>query len=117
MAKARVKSEKDIPKSRAAWDPEAREQQLIAYATNEAEKRIRDGSASDTLLCHYLKLGSSKALLEKEKLQHENKLMEAKTDSLHAQQHAEELFSQVMKSMKIYQGDSGLDDEEVDDEY
>ena len=49
-----------------ALSPEARENQMIAYATNLAEKQLREGTASSQVICHYLKLGSSKERFEKQ---------------------------------------------------
>lgn len=55
---------KTTSKSRPATTPEARENQLIALAMDEAERKIREGTASSQLICHFLKLGSEKERLE-----------------------------------------------------
>ena len=74
MAKVK-KTTSEEPKSfRPALTPEARENQIISLAMNTAEQRIRDNTASDTLVCHFLKLGTSKYQLELEKLRSEEKL-------------------------------------------
>ena len=62
----------DEPKRKKALSPEARENQLIAYATNLAERQLREGTASSQVIVHYLKLGSSKERLEKKLLEEEN---------------------------------------------
>ena len=56
-------------KIRPALTPEARENQLVSLAINLAEQQLRDGTASSQVITHYLKLGSQKERLEREKLQ------------------------------------------------
>jgi hypothetical protein len=97
-----------------AFTPEARENQLIALATNLAEKQLREGTASSQVITHYLKLATTKEKLEKEKLEAENKLLKAKTESLESSKRIEELYAQAIKAMRTY---SGSDTEEEDDEY
>lgn len=97
-----------------AFTPEARENQLIALATNLAEKQLREGTASAQVITHYLKLATTKEKLEKEKLEAENKLLKAKTESLESSKRIEELYAQAIKAMRTY---SGSDTEEEDDEY
>ena len=62
-------------KLRPALDPESREQQMIAYATDLSEQQLLDGTASSQVIAHYLKLGSTRARLENEKLRKANKLI------------------------------------------
>lgn len=97
-----------------AFTPEARENQLIALATNLAEKQLREGTASSQVITHYLKLATTKEKLEKEKLEAENKLLKAKTESLESSKRIEELYAQAIKAMRTY---SGSDTEEEDGEY
>lgn len=85
--------------------PETREKQLISMATNEAERRIADGSATSQLLVHFLKLGTTKYELEKEKIKQENMLLEAKTNALKAEKELQELNDKVLASLKEYKGD------------
>ena len=74
----------DKPRPLPALDPESRENQLISLAVNLAEEKLRDGTASNQLIVHYLKLGSTKERLEKEKLEKENELLKAKTEAIKA---------------------------------
>lgn len=87
---------------RPAYTPEARENQLIAAATNLAEKQILEGTASSQVITHYLKLGSMKAKLEIERLEEENKLLRAKTEAIQSSQRLEELYSNAMAAFKGY---------------
>lgn len=91
-----------------ALTPEARENQLIAEAIDLAEKQITEGTASAAVICHYLKLGSTKAKLENEKLQEENKLLRAKTEALESQKNVEQLYKDAIAAMSEYRG---VDDE------
>ena len=65
---------------------EARENELISKAVDEAEKRIMNGTASDSLLIHWLRQGTVRMQLEKSKLEADIKLAEAKADSIVAAQ-------------------------------
>ena len=95
---------KDLPPIRRAIDPEAREKQLIALATNLVEERLRNGTASAQEVCHFLKLGTMEKQLEMQKLEKENKLLEAKTEALESQKRSEELFTRAIEAMKSYSG-------------
>ena len=94
---------------RPAVNPEVREQQLINYAVNLAEKQLREGTASSQVITHYLKAASVKNQLEIERLQEENKLLRAKTEALQSAKHVEELYADAIKAMKRYSG-QGVDD-------
>lgn len=95
-------------KVRPGLTPEAREKQIIGEAYDRVEQRILDGTASSQELVFFLKLGSSMANLEKEKLEEENKLLRAKTESLESEKRIEKLYEDAIRQMKIY---SGADDE------
>ncbi len=98
------KSKKDKPRSLPALDPEARENQLIALADSLAEEKLRDGTASNQLIIHYLRLGSTKERLEKEKLEKENELLRAKTEALESAKRSEELYAEAIKAITRYTG-------------
>lgn len=91
---------------------EARENQLISLAVDEAERQLRSGTASSQVITHYLKLGSTREKLENEKLRRENDLLRAKTDALESAKKMEELVDEALKAMRSY---SGIQSEEDDD--
>ena len=93
---------------RPALSPEARENQ-ISLAVDLVEKRLREGTASSAETTYYLRLSGSKARLEKEKLEEENKLLRAKTEALQAAKNTEEMYAEAIKAMGIY---SGKDEED-----
>ena len=113
MANVKVTNSSDSKKKmRPALTPESRENQMIALAMDRAEEQLRDGTASSQVITHFLKLGTTIARLEKEKLAKENKLLEAKTDVLESSKKSEELFEQAIKAMQKYSGHGDPDDDQ-----
>ena len=89
-----------------AKTPEARENQLVALAVDLAEKQLLEGTASSQVITHYLKLGSTKERLEKEILEKQKDLLEAKTESLKSAKRVEELYTNAMNAFRSYSGQS-----------
>ena len=111
MKKAKaVTSSKSSRKIRPALSPEARENQLVSLAVDLAEKQLLEGTASSQVITHYLKLGSTKERIEKEILEKQKELIEAKTQSLQSAKRIEELYSNALDAMRNYSGQGGLDD-------
>ena len=110
MAKVKA-TETKTRKIRPALTPEARENQLIALAVDLVEQRLIDGTASAQETTHFLKLGSSKNRLEKEKLEEENKLLRAKTEALQSQKRVEELYKEALNAMRDYAGYGDRDED------
>lgn len=114
MAKGMVKSTKSSSrKIRPALSAEARENQMISLAVDLAEKQLQEGTASSQVITHFLKLGSTKERLEKERLIEENKLIRAKVESLESARKVEQLYAEAIKAMNIYKGNDESNDEEV----
>lgn len=97
-----------------ASTPEEREDQLISLAIDLAERKLRDGTASATTIDHFLKLGSTKVRLEKEKIERENELLRAKTKALESAKHTEELYQNALNAMRLYSGGDQSNDEPED---
>lgn len=87
-----------------AKDPEARENQLIALAIDVAERQLSEGTASAQVITHYLKLGTTKERLEKEKLARENELLRVKAEAYESQKNIETLYKDAINAMKAYSG-------------
>lgn len=104
MPKKQIKAS-ETRRSRPALTPEARENQLIALAIDRAEQQLLDGTASSQVITHYLKLGSTKERLEREKLERENELLRAKAESIQSAQRIEELYKNALDAMRSYRGD------------
>ena len=97
-------------KSKPARTVEGREGQLIALAVELAEKQLAEGTASSQVITHYLKLGSTKDILERQILEKQKELITAKTEALKSQKSIEELYKKALDAMKRYGGDRGADD-------
>ena len=115
MAKAKQNSSPSSSRPmRPALTPEVRENQLISMAMDCAEEQLRNGTASSQVITHFLKLGTTKAEYELEKLKRENELLTAKTESLQSSKRMEELYAEAIKAMATY---SGRGEEDESDEY
>lgn len=97
---------------RPGLTPEAREDQLVALATNLAEKQLLDGTASSQVITHYLKIGSTKERIEKEILKKQKDLIEAKTEALKSEKRVEELYEKALSAMKRYSGQEVFDEDQ-----
>lgn len=97
-------------KSRPALTPEARENQLIALAVDVAEEQLRNGTASSQVITHFLKLGTTRAELEKEKLIRENELLRAKAKALDSAEEIKVLYADALKAMRNYAGQGDPDE-------
>ena len=117
MAKKKQSTPKEQPKKmRPATSPEARENQLISLAVDLAEKQLIEGTASSQVITHYLKLGSTKEKIEREILEKQKELIEAKTENLQSAKRIEELYTNAINAMKNYSGQNNDDDEEDEDD-
>ena len=97
---------KEVKKRRqkAATTPEAREQQMVNLAVDCAERQMREGTASASVITHYLKLGTEREKLEREKIKRENDLAKAKKEKIESDKNMEELFTKAMEAFTSYNG-------------
>ena len=111
MAKSRsTTSSESVTPIRPPLTPEAKESQMISLAHDLAEKQLRDGTASSQVITHFLKMGSEKERLEREKLQEENRLLKARTKALANAEEIEVLYDQALKAMRSYAGEGDPDE-------
>lgn len=87
-----------------ARTPEEREHRLISAAFDLAEKKILDGSASSQLITYVLKLGNEKEKLERQILESQRKLMDAKAENLASTKKLEDLYIDAVSAMRHYSG-------------
>jgi len=119
--KKQTKEDLKVTKPKRSQAPaktsDAREKQLVNLAVKEAEKRIKNGSATSQMIIHYLKMGSATEQLAREKLRNENLLLKAKTDALASAKRVEELYSEALNAMREYSGQTKTseDDDCYDD--
>ena len=106
MAKPIKSSGSQAGKRRAALTPEGRENQLIDLAVSLVEKRLLEGTASSQEVTTILKLGTTRARLENERL------VQAKTEAYKSGVRMDELYEKAMAAFKRYSGQ-----EEDEDEY
>lgn len=105
---------KSNKKLRPALTPEARENQMISLAVDLAERQLIEGTASSQVITHFLKLGTTKAELEKEKLKRENKVLEAKAKAIESSEEVKVLYENALKAMRNYAGYGELDEYDED---
>lgn len=95
---------KGARRGRPPKTPQEIENRLIMLAYKEAERQIEEGRASATTINHFLKLGSTRDLLEKTKLEAETKLALKKVEVLESNKMAEELADKAIQAFKRYSG-------------
>lgn len=92
-------------KVKAPRTPEESENMLINLAVTLAEKQLRDGTASPSVISHYLKLAGQRDKLELEKLRQETMLAKAKAESIASAARTEELVQEAVNAMRRYSGE------------
>ena len=110
-----AEKKKTTRKAAPARTIEGREQQMVALAMDLAEKKLRDGTASNQLICHFLKYGSPHYELEQESIKADVELKKAKVESIHSQKATEEMFTEAIEALKGYQGKIFKEDDDDDD--
>lgn len=110
-----IKPKPDKRQQSPAKSSESRENQLVSMAVDLAEKQLLAGTASSQVITHYLKLGSTKESLEKEKLRTENELLRAKTDAIKSAKNVEKLYSEALDAMRQYSGLGTGNQDDTDD--
>jgi len=110
--KARKLAKRRKPRAKTL---EVREKQNIRLAMDLAEKQMREGTATSQVITHFLKLGSISEGLVREKIRHENKLLEAKTEALESTKRIETLYEEALNAMREYSGHGRHIDEDEDE--
>ncbi|WP_299488741.1 hypothetical protein [uncultured Gordonia sp.] len=96
---------------RPATTPEGRESQLIALAVDVVEQQMLDGTASSQVLTHFLKLGSIRESMERDKLLQEIAVLKAKVAQIDSAANVETLYKSALAAMRRYSGQGpGPDD-------
>lgn len=97
---------------RPAATPEGREEQIQALAMDLAYKRLKDGTASNQLICEIIKSASTERRLKKDIMEAQKELLVAKTEAIHDQKDMKEMYSKALAAMKSYSGAMEVDDED-----
>lgn len=84
---------------------EGREEDLIYAAYDEAERQIRSGKASPSLILHFVKQGSKRERLEQESIQGKMELDKAKIRHIETDEKILELYEDAIRAMSSYRGE------------
>ena len=80
------------------------EDRMIALTMAEMERRIVSGKASDMLLVHFGRLGSTKAELETARIKQEMALMDARRTSIQQMSNTGSDYQSVIDAILGYRG-------------
>jgi hypothetical protein len=83
---------------------------MVALAIDVAEQQLRNGTATSQVIVHFLKLATQRDRLEREKIAHENELLQAKVAQIDAAQVMIDLYERAIKAMKRYSGQDDYDE-------
>lgn len=98
-----------------APNPEIAEQRCIDASFSLALRQLEDGSASPSVITHFLKMGTEKTRLEREKLEKETALLKTREHAIRSAEQTEKIYSDAVQAMKIYTGQ--ITDEDDEDDY
>lgn len=111
MKKAKGSSSSDSSRRiRPALTPEARENQMISLAVDLAEKQLLEGTASSQVITHFLKLATRKEQIEREILEKQKDLIEAKTKAYQSDEEMKAMYKDAIEAFKTYSGNGGIND-------
>ena len=102
----------EVASTAPALTPEEQLDSTINDAYALAEQQIRNGTASPSVILHFLKIGSPEKQEELEKLRLENELLKAKTEAIRSSARMEEAYSKVIDAMRMYSGQSIYEEDE-----
>lgn len=89
---------------RRARTLEGREQELTSKAYDLAERQIDEGTASSQTIAHFLKMGSSRELVEQERLRGQIEVDRVKAEQLEGQKRIEAMYVEALDAMRSYSG-------------
>lgn len=89
---------------KASPTPDAKEKHLINLAMEEAEKQIKEGRASSSVIVHFLKLGASDYEKKLEMAEAQATLYKARADALEREKKDQSLAEEALAAMKDYGG-------------
>lgn len=98
-----------------APNPEIAEQRCIDASFSLALRQLEDGSASPSVITHFLKMGTEKTRLEREKLEKETALLKTREHAIRSAEQTEKIYADAVQAMKIYTGQ--MSDEDDEDDY
>lgn len=94
-----------------ARTPAEQEKRMIRLAMECAEKQLAEGTAAPSTVNLYLRMGTTAYQLERQRLEMETRLMEAKAKNLESQARVEELIEDATAAWRRYSGAEEIYDE------
>lgn len=107
MTASNKKTRSPSAKRPPATSPEAQENRMISLAVGLAEKQLTEGSASPSVVIHYLKLATVREEREREQLELQNQLLKAKTEQIGSEARSEQLHKEAIEAFRAYSGYEG----------
>lgn len=107
-----VASKKDanpMGNGKPATTPQGLENSMIALAYQVVEKKMLSGTASSQEVVHFLKLGTEREKLERQKLENENALAQARVEQISNASQLEDLLNTALAAFRGYQPSSESD--------
>jgi hypothetical protein len=103
MQKSRETMPQRLPPARTR---ERRAQQLVAYAEDLLEERLRNGTASPTEVVSVFKTGAQIELANIERIKAHTAYLEAQKAKAESETFREQKFQEAMEAMARYSGES-----------
>lgn len=82
--------------------PEAKEQKLVGLAYDQVESMLENGTAPASVLTYFLKIGSTREVLEREIIDRQLKLLEAKAENLANGSAEKQAYMDCIAAIKEY---------------
>ena len=95
-------AEKKVRAQKPAIEPEAREKQLARLAYDLAEKQLIAGTASPSVIAHFLRVASKREELEQDTMRANKVLIDSKAESIVREKEVERIVKDAMESMTKY---------------
>ena len=93
-----------LPEPPAPRSEEEEEKRACGLAMDLAMKWMQEGTAPAQIVCHFLKIQSTREKIELEKLQHDTELSKAKREALLVAKEMERKHDEVIAAIKSYSG-------------
>ena len=112
----------DTPKKRSRREApplsrETAERRCIDASYDLAYKQIKSGKASPSVICHFLKMGTEQAKLERIKLENETELIKTRNISIKEGENTKKMIEEALTAFKSYSGAFNNRVEDDDEEY
>ena len=92
------------PRQAPSFDPNRRNEQMIALAYDLVESRLRDGSASSAETTHFLKMGTEMYKLQQMQVEQQTKLAMAKAKAIETEEKAAATAEEALEAYRSYSG-------------